>query len=98
RATPPLCPYTTLCRSEHADEIAAQRPGLRGGAGLVGARLRARVRNHQVGEVGLLARACLRLGNVQRQARAIGPVLKLRLGHPALDRKSTRLNSSHVKI
>src|SRR5207302_3252383 len=88
RAPPPRCPYTTLFRSAL---------GAVGGlASVVGAATRERPTDQRIrlGELTLFVRADpwrLSLlgpaGETQRQAPWIGT-----------DRKSTRLNSSHVKI
>src|SRR5690606_41153989 len=91
--TPPLSPYTTLFRSHG-------RPGVPCGAhGLVhGARIReCDARGALAGE--LVADLQCRGGRAGYTRNVVRPVVSPGShGGGSLDRKSTRLNSSHVKI
>src|SRR3712207_7717662 len=75
-----LFPYTTLFRSQGADQRVV-------GSAYAGPPGRAERRQPRVGEVELLARTAEELGVL-----GVGP------RPAALDRKSTRLNSSHANI
>src|SRR5690606_41353523 len=78
----PLFPYTTLFRSQRLDQVS-----------------RAFTRR-PAGAHGIHARLLIGVEHFQQQAAGLAPLRK-RLQQPALqdvDRKSTRLNSSHVKI
>src|SRR5690606_39815097 len=68
---------------QDADQVVAKGPGLRSLASFVRPRLRPRLGDGNVREIHGIAGTETRLRHVKRQAR---------------DRKSTRLNSSHVKI
>src|SRR5690606_40789193 len=75
-------PYTTLFRSHTSREQRRRRGGVRSGP-----------HPRRAGTTGLRARALGRGGAGARGARR-GPLRRVR----SRDRKSTRLNSSHVKI
>src|SRR5205085_5162580 len=67
--------------AEHPDQVGAQRKGNFRGAGLIRPRLRARLGQLEIREVSVVAGPEARLGDVQRQARAVMPLLRLLSGH-----------------
>src|SRR5690606_39709743 len=93
-----LCPYTTLFRS-----VSRKRQALPVGRGLGLRRERQRMQAGESRTQGTVARGFLRQsggqagGLVGREDRQRGLGDGRGADRPALDRKSTRLNSSHVK-
>src|SRR5690606_40038793 len=95
RPRPTLFPYTTLFRSLEREALDAARPRLREVHAIAGEQQRGRA---GVGQELVLGRVEGRLG-VDDPALAIQQHLQgLGALDPIGDRKSTRLNSSHVKI
>src|SRR5690606_39888055 len=95
--TPPLFPYTTLFRSAAGDGVgtagtaAARRSGA-SAADLAGV-LRG-IKQKSVRDAAAWAPAAREFG----YCRTPAPAGRSRRAHAIPDRKSTRLNSSHVKI
>src|SRR3712207_8608695 len=84
---PTLLPYTTRFRSEQAMEVV-------GGGGLDFGQTNAAHRRERLGGVDHVRRlAALAAERHGREVRAVGLHQQ-----PVLDRKSTRLNSSHANI
>src|SRR5205807_4028809 len=90
---PPLFPYTTLFRSRDALDCERERPHLRHPGG----RTRPRVRSLLDGRLAhrILDPRPLPVAHVDRVVRVL---LAGGVGRAGLDRKSTRLNSSHLVI
>src|SRR5690606_39556413 len=92
--TPTLFPYTTLFRSAHLTGL-AERAGERQPAGALQVRVGA---DDGAGEAAHLE---LRAAHPHRPVQGLahpGAASEGVVGDPLIDRKSTRLNSSHVKI